>query len=207
MNAKMAICLLSYFAGPRLLAVSGAACASAWLLTSQPLHGGGGHVEHLTPATLEAALASQAAASSAAAARKPKLAKVSEAGAKPEPVDALAVCFYASWHAPSAHWAPAFAALAAKHGGRKGGRPGGGLRFASLDLGEWPSAAKAHRIDMNATTAALPCCVLFEDGKAVARVPALRDETTSVVVSGRWTAANLETVFELPRRSAAAAAP
>ena len=50
-----------------------------------------------------------------------------------------------------------------------------------------------------ATTSQLPTVVLYEGGKEADRLP--RKKKNGGVVKGRWTAADVARVFELPKRA------
>jgi thiol-disulfide isomerase/thioredoxin len=159
------------------------------VLTVQPMYDGPTRVEVLTPATmLTAVWCARAPVESLIAVASSENPHRHVCSTKPKVGHSTwLVVMFASWSSPCAHFAPAFANLSRKHCRTD---PEDSLRFGALDLSLWPGLAGNYGMDLNATSSQLPTVVLFRDGQEVDRLPRKG-------AKGRWTAADVERVFDL----------
>jgi len=91
----------------------------------------------------------------------PTLAPYSTAGQKKPP---LLVFFFASWNQACTDLIPTFAKLAERYSCNS-------LRFAKVDVSQWPELAKQHKVDTSAMSSQLPALLLFEGGEVSQRLP------------------------------------
>ncbi|KAF6214531.1 hypothetical protein GE061_009274 [Apolygus lucorum] len=98
------------------------------------------------------------------------------------------VAFYTAWNPTCVTMAPIFARLSADYDLDN-------LKFGKIDVGRYPDAAKAHRVNDSSMSKQLPTIILFREGKEACRVPSF--DSTGKLRKFFCTEDNIKAAFDL----------
>ncbi|BES89414.1 Thioredoxin [Nesidiocoris tenuis] len=98
------------------------------------------------------------------------------------------VAFYTAWNPNCVNMAPVFAQLSADYDLEN-------LKFGKIDVGRYPDAAKAYKVNDSSLSKQLPTIILFKDGKESLRVPAF--DSQGKLKKFFFTEDNIKAAFDL----------
>lgn len=171
--AQLSVLIVAYVCDVYVFLTYLLAFAVIFLLFPVPMHDWSTHIEDLSPVTF-----------------KEQVADPATAGASDV---AWVVVFYSDSHRGCRQMASMFAGLAAHYRSDK-------VRFAKLDVGEWPDTAVQLDLDGSNASVGLPAVALYEKGEEKARLP--RRTAGGKAMPSEFQRADVVRAFELDMRLA-----